>query len=143
MAAGQVRAAAGQRKGRIIPQPVVIVEILIAKRKRHGTLGNQQGNGMLAAPLIAIIGKAGGKTPGNVKQPVSLPKQKGTAIGRHPSAVECPDDTAPSRSFKFQLLWCTLCLHGVGSPGIGKCLQSLTNTTESNPMYTPVVNCSG
>ena len=143
MAADQVRAAAGRRKGRIVPQPVVMARILMAGRKRHDTPGNRQGNGMPAPPPNAIIGKAGGKTPGDVQEPVSLPQQKGTAIGRHPSAVECPDDTAPSRSFEFRLPWCKPRLHGVGSPGIGKCLNSLTNTTESNPMYTLVVNYAG
>ena len=90
-----------------------------------------------------MIGKAGGRTPGDVKHPVSLARRKGAAMGRHPSAARCTDDTVPSESFRFRLLRCTRCLHGAGSQGIGKCLQSLTNTTGSNPMYTLFVNHAG
>ena len=54
-------------------QPVMVVGILIAQRQRHHPLGNQVGNRVLGAQSIAMIGKAGGKTPRDIVEPVSLP----------------------------------------------------------------------
>ena len=100
---GHVRTSAGQRQGRVVAQPVMVVDILVTQRKGHHPLCDKGLEVMLDTLGIAVIDETGREAPGDVEQAVGFPQQQGAGVRSHPAAVEFPDNLTLSEAFKFQL----------------------------------------
>jgi len=77
------------RKHRIVPQPVVIVEVLVAQRLPEHTLTDQRPNLMLHQLRLTVVPEAAGKALEQAERPVGRSQQQRSTIRADRSTVEC------------------------------------------------------
>ena len=80
---------AGQhRKQRIVPQRVVVVEVLISQRQAKDSLANQRGDRMFNQRGIALVDEAARRALDEPNRLVDAPQQQRPGVGRHRPCVE-------------------------------------------------------
>src|SRR5215467_6489297 len=97
------------RQCRIRPQPVVIVQIFISQAHPIEPLTQKIFDGMFDQLWISIVGETRGKLLDNSGPQFHFPQQQSASIRCDVAATEFSHDFPPTDSFKFQLLWFTLC----------------------------------
>jgi hypothetical protein len=104
---------AGQHgQNRIMPQFIVVVQILVAKGNADDALHHHGLDVVLNQPRCPGVGKAGGKALGQPDRPVGLAQQQGTGIRGDRAAVETGNHLAATQRGKFEQRRATLCRHG-------------------------------
>jgi len=107
---------AGQhRQDRVVPQLVVVVEILVAERQPEDPLADQRLDRMLDRLRYPRIAEASGELPDDPGRPARLPKQQCAGIGADHAAVEFAHHFATVDGSKLERILDTLCRHR-GSP---------------------------
>ena len=126
---GHVRTPARQREGAVGAQPVMVVEVLVARRQGQHPLRHQRLQAMLDALWVAVVPEARRQPRRHPEAPVDLPQQQHAAIGRQPAAVEPACHRTPAKAFKRQWRRGTVCVHGVApSWPVRGCLSYLYHT---------------
>ncbi len=110
---GHVRTSHSQRQGRIIPQTIVVIDILVAQTQTEDPLCQHALHAMFDPVRITIIRKALRKPTGHVASFIDLPQELGTRIGGHASAIKPPDYLAPSQIRNMQGFRLTVCGHSL------------------------------
>jgi hypothetical protein len=99
------------RHYRVVPQLVVIVEILISKRDRKYPLAHQRHNLVLDQFGSATIVKAFSKAPDEINGAIGRPQKQGASIRCDQTRVKGSDYLSPFDYSKIELFCATLCLH--------------------------------
>ena len=107
---GHVRTPARQREGAVGAQPVMVVEVLVARRQGQHPLRHQRLQAMLDPPRV--VAEARRQARRHPEAPVDLPQQQHAAVRRQPAAVEPACHRTPAKAFKRQLRRGTVCVHG-------------------------------
>ena len=124
---GHVRTPARQREGAVGAQPVMVVEVLVARRQGQHPLRHQRLQAMLDPPRV--VPEARRQPRRHPEAPVDLPQQQHAAVRRQPAAVEPAHHRTPAKAFKRQLRRGTVCVHGVApSWPVRVCLSYLYHT---------------
>ena len=121
--AGQRRAAGpprlqlagedGQR--RVVAQPVMIDEVLVAERDAEHALADQGGDLVLHALRRLRVAEAGGEAPHQAGGAIGGPEQQRASVGSDRPAVEARDHGAACYRCEVEQRRATLCRHR-GSP---------------------------
>ena len=131
---GHVRTPARQREGAVGAQPVMVVEVLVARRQGQHPLRHQRLQAMLDPPRV-VVAEARRQPRRHPEAPVDLPQQQHAAVRRQPAAVEPAHHRPPAKAFKRQLRRGTLCAHGAApSWPVGGCLSYLYHAF---PLHAP------
>ena len=90
---GAIRPACGELAGdrgqrRVVPQLIVVDQILVAERQGKHALADQSGHAVLHLVRRAMIGKAGGKPPDQANGPVGSAQEQCSGIRGDGAAVE-------------------------------------------------------
>ena len=109
---GHVRTPARQREGAVGAQPVMVVEILVARRQAEHPLRHQRLQAVLDPPRVAVVPEARRQTRRHPEAPVDLPQQQHAAVRRQVPAVEPAHHHPAAKPFKRQLRRGTVCAHG-------------------------------
>jgi len=104
------------RKGRILAQLVVIVQVLIAQRQPEDPLPNQRLELVLDKAGIAPVGEARRKPTHQPEAPIDLAQQQRPRVRGDVAAIEPGHHRAAFYGFKFEQRRRTLCRHR-GAPG--------------------------
>ena len=132
---GHVRTPARQREGAVGAQPVMVVEILVARRQGQHPLRHQRLQTVLDAAWVAVVAEARRQPRRHPEAPVDLPQQQHAAVRRQPAAVEPAHHRPPAKAFKRQLRRGTVCVHGVApSWPVRVCLSYLYHAF---PLHAP------
>jgi hypothetical protein len=99
------------RKGGILAQLVVIVEILVAQHQAEDPLPQQRLDLVFDIARVAPIAEALGKPTHQPEAPIHLPQQQRTPVRRDVAAIETGHHRTPLNRFKFEQLRATLRLH--------------------------------
>ena len=105
------------RQERVVPQPLVVVEIFIAEAQTENALLEQFQKCVLDEFGIAMIGEAAGKLFDEMELGFDLPEQQPPGIGSDLAAIEASDYLAAAEILEKKMLLVTLC-HSV-SPLLG------------------------
>jgi len=96
---------------RIVPQLVVIVEVLITKRDPQHPLADQSGHRMFHQILAPVIAKAGRKSIHYADRPIRRAQKQRTRIRRHQPGIERCIHSPPFNDSKIKPFCATLCRH--------------------------------
>ncbi|ACP27247.1 hypothetical protein NGR_c35230 [Sinorhizobium fredii NGR234] len=107
-----------KREHRVVAQPVVVIDILVAQRDRRNALPDQRAHAVDRARRIAVINEASGHPVEQSDDPIDMAKQQGAGIRGDRSAVETSDHFVTVEAFKFELLGDTVCLHRTPSTNL-------------------------
>jgi hypothetical protein len=138
---GELAGEHGQR--RIMPQLVMVEEILVAERDPEDALADQHRERVFDPLGGAAILKARGKTLDEADRPISCAEQQRAGIRGDRAAVERGDHGAAFDRCKSKLIRATLCRHR-GDP-----LKSAKSFSQNNfrsfraPMHLPRVRNPG
>src|SRR5258708_1893599 len=105
-------------ENRVLPQLLVVVEILIAQRQTVDPLGEHLENRVLDLVLIPAVEKTFRQARQQIQALVGLSQQECPAIGTYRSAVESRHDLPLPAGFKSEPRLVTLC-HSEGRPLFG------------------------
>jgi hypothetical protein len=102
-----------QRHGqhRIVPQLVVIVEILVAQRQPKHALRDEVQQRMLDLLGVAVVGEAGGEAPYDSRARLQFLQQQGSPIGGDVAPIEAPNQFASPQRLRI----CQWLVEGVES----------------------------
>ncbi len=127
---------AGQhRKDRVLPQLVVIVEVLVAQHQAEDALAHQRLDPMLDITSITPVGEALRKPLHQLDAAIDLPQEQRTSVRGDVAAIETRNHTTPLDRFKLEQLRSTLCWHR-GDPWTReKSLQHNDSLKVSAPMH--------
>jgi hypothetical protein len=121
--AGQRRAARAPRlqlagehgQHRVVPQPVVVHQVLVAERDAEHALADQGGDLVLHALRRPRVAEAGGEAPHQAGGAIGGPEQQRASVGGDGAAVEARDHGAACYRCEVEQRRATLCRHR-GSP---------------------------
>jgi hypothetical protein len=82
-------------KDRVVPQRLVIVEILVPERDPEHPLRHQRAHRVLDRPRITVIHKALGQAVNQPDRFIRALQQQRPGIRAHPSAIECRHHPPP------------------------------------------------
>ena len=99
----------------IVPQRLVIVEVLVAEREGEYPLPDQGRHRMLDMRLRSMVDKARGQPIHHSERPVRRPQQQRARIRCDRTSVERRHNLPAFNGFKSKIIRVTLCLHR-GSP---------------------------
>lgn len=140
---GRVRLADEHGQQRIVPQPVVIDQILVAQTQTEDALLQKIHQRVLDGLGVAVVGETSGELRDESKAVVDLPQQQAAAVGTDRSAIKPRDDIASRQAVKLKRLWVTLCDHETASSLIRKCGRLPSLTTDDAVSLLPGVRNSG
>jgi hypothetical protein len=112
-AAGTARLQLAGEHGqhRIVPQLVVVDQILVAERDAEDALADQRGDRVLDPLRVAGIAEAGGEAPDQADRPIGGAEQQRAGIGGDRPAVEAGDHRAARDRCKLEQRRATLRRH--------------------------------
>jgi hypothetical protein len=149
--AGQRRAIAAprgelageHRQDRIVPDLVMVDQVLVSERDPEDALADKGCDIMLDAIGSARVGEAGGEAPDEVDGPIRGAEQQRAGIGCDRSAIEGRHDGPPFDRCKQERFRATLCRHR-GSP-LSRAKSLLHNNFDSlgTPMHPTLVRNAG
>jgi len=115
---------AGQsRQHRIVPQLVVVVEVLIAQRDAEHPLTDQSCNRVLDALRVAPVPEASGKPANQPDRLVGPSQQQCTRVRADHAAVERAHNGAALHGSEIERILPTLCRHRGSPPSRAKSLS--------------------
>ena len=124
---------AGQHgQNRIMPQFIMVVQILIAEGNAHDALHHHGLDLVLDQLGCPGVGKAGGKAFRQPDRPVRLAQQQGPGVRGDRAAVETGHHLAAFQRWKFEQHRATLCRHW-GAPSIRESCGDSSFFSESAP----------
>ena len=101
--ARQIALARKQRQQRIVPQLVVIVEVLVAQRQPVDALAHQLAHAVLAALGVAMIAEARRQPLQQLQPPVDLAQQDRSPVGADRAAVKPRRHSPPEMLAELEL----------------------------------------
>jgi hypothetical protein len=139
LAAG--RQLAGQhRHRRVMPQLVVIDQVLVAQRNTKHALSDQRHHFVLDQLRCSAVRKTLGKPLNQADRPVGRSQQQRTRVRGHPAAVKPGHHGTPFDGCKTKQIRATLCLHRVSPwPGFAQlgALRQIVGTTRFSQIRDP------
>jgi hypothetical protein len=108
-----------RRHDGIVPEPVVINEVLVAEREAEHALADQRADRVLDQLLRTMIAEAGGEPADQPNGPVGLRQQQRTGVRRDPTAAEVGHHLAALDPSEIERILDTLCRHR-GSPPLSR-----------------------
>ena len=99
---------------RVKAQPLVVVEVLMAKRQGVHPLVQQRPQLMLHPPRVPAVLKAGGQAGDELHAPLGLAQQESARIRGDRPAVGSGRHVAATQALKLHPFWDTLCTRQVG-----------------------------
>ena len=99
------------RQHRIVPQLVVVIEVLIPERNPKHPLADQGGHRVLDQILTAMIAKAGRKSIHQIDRSIGRAKKQPTRIRRHQPRIKSRFHSTAFHHSKIKLFCATLCWH--------------------------------
>lgn len=114
-----------RRKRWVLPQLVVIIEILITKCQGEDPLANQRLNPMLNITRVTPVAETPGEPTDQPQTAINLAQQQPTRVRSDIAAVEPGHHRTPINRFKFKQLRATVCLHrGTPLDPVKSCSQN-------------------
>ena len=107
----RLQLAGEHRQHRIMPQGVVVEQVLVAEGKAKDALTDQRSDLVLDPLRSAGVAEAGGEAPDQVDGAVRRAEQQRTGVGGDRPAVEASDHRAPLNGCKRKQRRATLCAH--------------------------------
>ena len=95
----------------IVPQVVVIDEVLVAKRDAEYALADHRARGVLDQTLVAPIAEAGGKTADDADRGVRLGQQQHAGVRGERAAAEISHNCAVLDPSEIERIPSTVCRH--------------------------------
>jgi hypothetical protein len=126
-----------------VPQPVVVVQVLVAQRQPEYPLAYQRLDLMLDMRGRAVVLKATGKARDQTDRPVRRTEQQRTCIRRDHAAVERRHHRTPFDTCKTEQVRATLCRHRGISLNRLKLLQHNNFRPFRSPMHLSPVRNAG
>src|SRR5262249_57041482 len=111
LAGGVVLADEDGEQG-VVPQGVVVEQVLVAQAQAKDALLEQRGQGVVDGAGVAVVGEAAGELLDEAETGLNLAQQQAAGVGGDGAAVEGGDDVAGGEGFKGQGGNGTLCWHG-------------------------------
>ena len=105
------------RHQRVVPQFIVIVEVLIAQRNPEHPLADQSAHRVLHQILAAVVAKTGRKSIHQTDRSVARAQKQRTRIRGHQPGIEGRLHNPAFNDSKIELFCATLCRHR-GAPRI-------------------------
>ena len=96
---------------RVVPQIVVVVEVLVAQGDAGDALRQHGPQGVHPEPRVAVIGEARGHPVEEPDEAVDLPEQERSRVRRDRPAVERRGDPAALEPLKYEGWRLTMCWH--------------------------------
>ncbi len=112
----QIPLARRQRQQRVVPERVVVVEILVTLDLSQHALGDELAHRVLDPLRPAIVPEAARKAPQQAGPLRHLPEQQQTRIARLATAIERGLDPTTPEALKLQLTRTTVCRHRADPP---------------------------
>ena len=109
--AASLQLAGQQRQQGVVPQLVVIVEILVPQGNAHDPLGHQCPHRVLRQTAVAVVREACGHPVHETERPVDLPEQQSSRVRRDPSTIERGRYPPAPTPLKCEGNGLTLCRH--------------------------------
>jgi len=114
--AGRIALAGRHRQQRIVPQHVVVVEILVAARQRQDPLRHELLDGVLDQRGIPVVREAVREAPQQPRPLRHLPQQQDARVRGDPAPVEAGHHLPPADPLENELLFRTVCPHRAAPP---------------------------
>jgi len=118
-----------------VPQPVVIVEVLVAQRHAKHPLPDQRPDLVFHQRRLPAVPEALGKPSHQPDRPVGRAQQQRSGIRTDRTAVERRLDTAAFDRGKTKQIRATLCRHRGYSLGLRKSLRHNNSRKARAPMH--------
>jgi hypothetical protein len=113
--AGQIPLADQGCQKHVLPQLIVIIQILVAQSQSVNALSDQFLNRVLGQDRRPVIHEAGGELAEDARPLLDLPQQQPPSIGGDPPSVKSSGNFSPREGLKFQRTFVTLCNHRAAS----------------------------
>jgi hypothetical protein len=112
---GNVAATGHQCQQRVMPQLLMVVEILVSQSNPPHTLSQKFFDSEFDRIRTAVVSEGLAERPQDAEPFFDLPQQQSAGVRRDPPAIERRRNFPPSVSLEQQLLSVTLCSHETAS----------------------------
>ena len=110
----------------------MVDEILVGQPETEDALPDQSIQRVFGPARIPVVGEAGSNPPAQIQDPVGLPQEKRSPVGRHPPAVESTGDLTSAHSVKRNPFLRTKCHVGQSIRVTRRCMTHIPLTRSGN-----------